>query len=57
MKILLTRREVYGNTMYYPANDAARVIPFLTGRKTISLSDIDKLKQLGHEVALESETL
>jgi hypothetical protein len=57
MQLLLEKREIYGNTLYYPANEAAMVIPFLTGRKTISLSDINKLKQLGHIVELKQEVL
>lgn len=52
MTILLEQRAVFSNILLYPANDAARVVTFLTGRKCISKSDIAKLKQLGHEVKL-----
>lgn len=50
--ILLEQRAVFSNILYYPANEAAKVVTFLTGRKCISRSDINKLKQLGHEVRL-----
>lgn len=57
MVILLEQKAVFSNILLYPANDAARVITFLTGRKCISKSDIDKLKQLGHTVELKQEAL
>lgn len=57
MNLIIRKRELYGNIVFYPVNEAAMVVPFLTGRKTISRQDIDKLKQLGHTVELESEQL
>lgn len=57
MKIVIRKRELYGNIVYYPVNDSAMAVVFMTGRRTISRSDIDKLKQLGHEIELETEAL
>lgn len=57
MKIIIRRRELYGNVVYYPVNDSAMAVVFMTGRKTISRSDIDKLKQLGHTIELVTEAL
>lgn len=57
MTILLEQRAVFSNILYYPANEAARVVTFLTGRKCISKEDIAKLKQLGHDVQLKQEEL
>lgn len=57
MTILVRVKQVYGNEMIYPANDAARCVTFMTGRKTILRSDITKLKELGHSIEVEATQL
>jgi hypothetical protein len=57
MNILVRIRQVYGNEMIYPVNEAAKCVTFMTGRKTISRSDIAKLKELGHTVEVEQVAL
>lgn len=48
--IYVTIRQVYGQTMLYPACDKALAICELTGRKTISGADIKTLAKLGISV-------
>jgi len=43
----ITQREVYGNTLTYVEGDAAKHITALTGRKTLTASDIRALEALG----------
>ncbi len=48
--ISVTRKEVYGKTLYYPANAAARLALRLTGAKTLSHRELCLLGQLGHTI-------
>lgn len=45
--VLLRFDRVYGNVVAYPANDSARELCALTGKKTISRSDMFHGKKLG----------
>jgi len=48
MTIEVTQKDVYGNTLTYVADAAVqRSIQKLTGRKTLTNSDIQALKELG----------
>ncbi len=48
MRIEVTRKEVYGNTLTYVADESIRnSIKKLTGRKTLTDYDIEALKELG----------
>ncbi len=48
MTIEVTRKEVYGNTLTYVADESIRnSIKKLTGRKTLTDYDIEALKELG----------
>ena len=48
MNIPTTTREVYGRTLVDVSDpDLARIVARLTGRKTLTESDIEALKQLG----------
>lgn len=55
MIIQVQIKQVYGREMIYPVNDPAHVVCFLTGRKTMTRQDIDKLKQLGHTIEVKQE--
>ena len=50
MKVLIAIKVVYGNPLYYPANDAASIFAALAGKKSLSKADIAKIKALGYEV-------
>lgn len=43
-------KSVYGNTLIYPANDAARVLARIAGKKTLSVADLQNAGLLGLEV-------
>ena len=47
MTIDIESRSVYGNTLYYPLGDPARAIQKLTGKKTLTPSDMAALEALG----------
>lgn len=51
MTIEFYRKQVYGNTMLYIANDEkASIVRGLTGTKTVSEGDLKRLKELGCEI-------
>jgi hypothetical protein len=47
MILRIESRSVYGNTLYYPLGDPAKAIQKLTGKKTITPSDMAALEALG----------
>lgn len=57
MKILVEIKTVYGNEMIYPVCEQAIKFAKLTGKKTLSRSDIATIKDLGFEVEVKSQSL
>ena len=54
MTIEVTQKDVYGNTLTYVADAAVqRSIQKLTGRKSLTDSDIQALKELGFTLKLK----
>lgn len=49
-------KSVYGNTLIYPANDAARVLARIAGKKTLSVADLQNAGLLGLEVVEINQT-
>jgi len=43
-------KSVYGNTLIYPANDAAKALARIAGKKTLSVSNLQNASALGLEV-------
>lgn len=43
-------KSVYGNTLVYPANEAAKALARIAGKKTLSVADLQNAGQLGLEV-------
>ena len=57
MTIEVERKEVYGNTLTYVADESIRnSIKKLTGRKTLTDYDIEALKELGFVLVIEQVT-
>ncbi len=52
MKIVIEIKSVYGNEMIYPINEEAKTFAAIAGKKTLSRSDIAKIKSLGFEVSV-----
>jgi len=50
MEIQIETRKVYGNTLIYPYNDAAKALAELVGKKTLSYNDLRIARQLGHDI-------
>lgn len=51
MKLSILIKNVYGNTLYYPFNDAARALAGIAGKKTFSPKDLQiAYTQLGFEI-------
>jgi hypothetical protein len=51
MKLAILIKSVYGNTLYYPFNDAARALAGIAGKKTFSAKDLQiAYTQLGFEI-------
>ena len=44
-------RTVYGNDLIYPVNEPAKIFASLTGTKTLTLADLQRIQALGFEVA------
>lgn len=54
MNILIEVRNVYGNELYYPANEYADLMLKLTGKKTFSKNDFAIMKELGYTIEVET---
>lgn len=50
MEIAVTFRNVYGNELIYPANDAAKLLAEIAGTKTLSRHAICLAERLGHTI-------
>lgn len=58
MTIEVTQKDVYGNTLTYVADAAVqRSIQKLTGRKSLTDSDIQALKELGFTFRIKQLTI
>ena len=57
MTIEVERKEVYGNTLTYVKKESVRnSIKKLTGRKTLTVYDVEALKELGFVLVIEQAT-
>ena len=50
--IKVSVKQVYGNTLIYPACQKAKELVLLTGKKTFSESDIAIINRLGYHVSV-----
>jgi len=55
--IKVESKSVYGQTNIYVVSEHKAAIMLMTGKKTISYSDIDALESLGFTVIEESKTV
>lgn len=55
--LLVEIKNVYGNETIYPVCDDAHIFTQLTGKKTLSRTDISKIKTLGYEVQVKTQAL
>lgn len=52
-KIQIQRRNVYGNELLYVISAHAHAVSVLTGKKTVSYSDLRGLEQLGFLIEIK----
>lgn len=57
MNILIEVRQVYGNTLYYPACEKAKAFCQLTNAKTLSQSAIAIIRRLGYDIEVVTPKL
>lgn len=50
IRIEVETRSVYGNTLIYPANDAAKAVTRIAGTKTLTPAALKELRNIGCEV-------
>ncbi len=50
MNIKVTLKTVWGKQLIYPACEKSTILTKLLDRQTLTLHDIDKLKQLGFTI-------
>lgn len=55
MKIQVSIKSVYGQEKIYPVCKNAKLFAELVGQKTLTRSDISKIKMLGYEVEVVQE--
>jgi hypothetical protein len=53
--IIVEPRNNYGTTVFYPVNEAAKLIAKIAGTKTLSMSVIQKAKQLGFLIEVKQQ--
>lgn len=46
MRLEFIERSVYGNTLYYPVNEAAQAIVKVTGRKCFKIGELQTLSKV-----------
>lgn len=55
MEIEVTVRNVYGNELIYPVNDAAKTLAEIAGTKTLKPDTLSLARKLGHMVVEVSQ--
>jgi len=57
MTITIKIKQVYGNKVYYPICNQAKVFADIANTKTLTYATILKIKELGYEIKIEQETI
>jgi len=56
MNVIIQKKQVYGNTVYYPVNDAAKALASIAGTATLTMRTILIARdQLGAKIELLQE--
>jgi len=50
MNLYIERKQVYGNTLYYPTCERSILLSRLTGTKTFTREHLNVLQLLGYEL-------
>jgi hypothetical protein len=54
MEIFVNVKNVYGNTLYYPACEKSKIFAEIAGSKTLTLDTIEQIEKLGTLVLAET---
>ena len=57
MELIVQRREIYGNLLYYPKNTLASQLAGFMKQKTFSKAQVDLLVKMGFKITLFQEDL
>jgi hypothetical protein len=57
MRIIVERRNVYGNELIYPKCETAKLLAKLANHASLTKSDISVIKQLGYEIVCEAHEM
>jgi hypothetical protein len=57
MEIEVMMREVYGNSMFYPACEKAAKFAYLCGTKTLTYEALKAIKELGYTVNIKQKEI
>ena len=49
-RVVIQKRNVYGNDLFYPVCDNAKILARIAGRKTLLASDLRDIEALGFEI-------
>ena len=52
MEIKILSKNVYGNDLLYPNCDTSRLLAKLARKKTLDISDLMTIKQLGYKISI-----
>ena len=55
--LLVTVKNVYGTDLIYPADETAKILAALTGKKTLSAAALKLAKELGYEIVVKQTVL
>jgi hypothetical protein len=52
MKIMVTVENIYGNTLFYPLCEKAKLFAQIAGKKTLTREVLQHIKSLGYVIDL-----
>lgn len=55
--LLLIKKSIYGNELFYPLCEDSKILLSLIDKKTFNRSDLYKIKSLGYEIKLQNEEI
>ena len=57
MKLIVSKKNVYGVERVYPVCNKAKLFARISGNKTLLPEDIELIKKLGYNLTTESEKI
>lgn len=56
MEIKVTQRDVYGNSLFYPACEKAEILAMISNSKTLTRRTLKLAKDLGFDIQFKQAT-